>query len=254
MVVMEIFSFSFLFLLFIVGIYVLRGIRIIDQYERGIVLTLGSYSYTLQPGLKIVVPIIQRLIKVDIRITTSDIPQQEVITRDNVPVGINAVVYFQVTKPEDAVLKIQDYTYAVTQYAQTALRDVIGGVELDSLLIDRQKIADEIKKIVDSETTEWGVDVTAIKIQDIELPADMKRAMAKQAEAERERRATIIRSQGELSASENLKKAMQQMAASGAISLRTLQTIEATTANPANTVVFALPIEIIEGLKKLTSK
>ena len=254
MVVVEIFSFSFLFILFIVGVYVLRGIRIIDQYERGIVLTLGSYSYTLQPGLKIVVPIIQRLIKVDIRITTSDIPQQEVITRDNVPVGINAVVYFQVTKPEDAVLKIQDYTYAVTQYAQTALRDVIGGVELDSLLIDRQKIADEIKKIVDSETTEWGVDVTAIKIQDIELPADMKRAMAKQAEAERERRATIIRSQGELSASENLKKAMQQMAASGAISLRTLQTIEATTANPANTVVFALPIEIIEGLKKLTSK
>jgi len=251
---MEAFSF-FTTTLIIIGILVvLRGIRVIDQYERGIVLTLGSYSYTLQPGLKIVVPFIQRLIKVDIRITTSDIPQQEVITRDNVPVGINAVVYFQISKPEDAVLKIQDYTYAVTQYAQTALRDVIGGVELDSLLIDRQKIADEIKKIVDSETTEWGVDVTAIKIQDIELPADMKRAMAKQAEAERERRATIIRSQGELSASENLKKAMQQMAASGAISLRTLQTIEATTANPANTVVFALPIEIIEGLKHLTKK
>src|SRR3990170_4456167 len=243
---------GFLLVLLAIGfLLLLSSLKVIDQYERGIVLTLGSYSYTLQPGLKIVVPIIQRLIKVDIRITTSDIPQQEVITRDNVPVGINAVVYFQVTKPEDAVLKIQDYTYAVTQYAQTALRDVIGGVELDSLLIDRQKIADEIKKIVDSETTEWGVDVTAIKIQDIELPADMKRAMAKQAEAERERRATIIRSQGELSASENLKKAMQQMAASGAISLRTLQTIEATTANPANTVVFALPIEVLQGLKNL---
>src|SRR3989344_1884260 len=245
------------FLLVLLGIgflLLLSSLKVIDQYERGIVLTLGSYSYTLEPGLRLIVPIIQRVIKVDIRITTSDIPQQEVITKDNVPVVINAVVYFQVTKPEVAVLKIQDFTYAVTQYAQTALRDVIGGVELDSLLIDRQKIAGEIKKIVDSETTEWGVDVTAIKIQDIELPADMKRAMAKQAEAERERRATIIRSQGELSASENLKKAMQQMAASGAISLRTLQTIEATTANPANTVVFALPIEIIEGLKKLTSK
>ena len=241
-------------LLFIIFILLLKTLVVIDQYERGIVLTLGSYSYTLQPGLKILIPIVQRIIKVDIRITTSDIPQQEVITRDNVPVGINAVVYFQVSKPEDAVLKIQDFTYAVTQYAQTALRDVIGQVELDSLLTDRQKIADEIKKLVDSETSEWGVDVTAIKIQDIELPADMKRAMAKQAEAERERRATIIRSQGELSASENLKKAMDQMSSSGAISLRTLQTIEATTANPANTIIFAIPIEIIEGLKKLGGK
>ncbi|MBI3955206.1 slipin family protein [Candidatus Gottesmanbacteria bacterium] len=248
---MEIISVLFIIFIIIAALLVLSGLKVIDQYERGIILTLGSYSYTLEPGLKVVVPIIQRLIKVDIRITTSDIPQQEVITKDNVPVGINAVVYFQVTKPEVAVLKIQDFTYAVTQYAQTALRDVIGGVELDSLLIDRQKIADEIKKIVDSETTEWGVDVTAIKIQDIELPADMKRAMAKQAEAERERRATIIRSQGELSASENLQKAMQMMSSSGAITLRTLQTIEATTANPANTVVFALPIQVIEGLKKL---
>lgn len=238
----------------IVVLIILSGIKIIDQYERGIVLTLGSYSRTLSPGLNIVIPIFERIIRVDIRITTSDIPQQEVITKDNVPVGINAVVYFMVTKPEDAVLKIKDYTYAVTQYAQTALRDVIGGVELDSLLVERQKIADEIKKLVDSETTDWGVDVTAIKIQDIELPADMKRAMAKQAEAERERRATIIRSQGELSASENLKKAMEHMSASGAISLRTLQTIEATTANPANTIVFALPTEVLEGLKKITSK
>lgn len=247
--------FTLLIIFFIIGIFLaFSGLKVIDQYERGIVLTLGSYAYTLQPGLNIIIPIVQRIIRVDIRITTSDIPQQEVITKDNVPVGINAVVYFQVTKPEDAVLKIQDYTYAVTQYAQTALRDVIGGVELDSLLVDRQKIADEIKKIVDSETTEWGVDVTAIKIQDIELPADMKRAMAKQAEAERERRATIIRSQGELAASQNLQQAMEMMATSGAISLRTLQTIEATTANPANTVVFALPIEVIEGLKKLTSK
>ncbi|OGG17157.1 hypothetical protein A3D78_03775 [Candidatus Gottesmanbacteria bacterium RIFCSPHIGHO2_02_FULL_39_14] len=245
--------FIWILIIFVVILF-LKTLVVIDQYERGIVLTLGSYSYTLSPGLKVLIPFVQRLIKVDIRITTSDIPQQEVITRDNVPVGINAVVYFQVSKPEDAVLKIQDYTYAVTQYAQTALRDVIGGVELDSLLTDRQKIAEEIKKIVDQETTEWGVDVTAIKIQDIELPADMKRAMAKQAEAERERRATIIRSQGELSASENLKKAMEQMAKSGAISLRTLQTIEATTTNPANTVVFAIPIEIIEGLRKLGGK
>jgi regulator of protease activity HflC (stomatin/prohibitin superfamily) len=241
-----------LMLVILVVLVILSGLKVINQYERGIVLTLGSYSNTLEPGLQVVIPVIQRLIKVDIRITTSDIPQQEVITKDNVPVGINAVVYFQVTRPEDAVLKIQDYAYAVTQYAQTALRDVIGGVELDSLLTERQKIADEIKLIVDKETVDWGIDVTAIKIQDIELPADMKRAMAKQAEAERERRATIIRSQGELAASKNLQEAMKQMSTSGAISLRTLQTIEATTANPANTVVFALPTQVLEGLKKLT--
>ncbi|MDP3998496.1 MAG: slipin family protein [bacterium] len=238
---------GFLFLL------ILSGIKIIDQYERGIILTLGRYSYTLDPGLRVVIPIIQRIIKVDIRITTADIPQQEVITKDNLPIGINAVVYFRVTKPEDAVLKIQNYFYAVTQYAQTALRDVIGGIELDTLLTERQQIAEEIKALVDQETTEWGLDVTAIKIQDIELPADMKRAMAKQAEAERERRAVIIRAQGELTASENLKKAMEQLAVSGAISLRTLQTIESTTANPANTVVFAVPLEILEGFKHLAT-
>lgn len=245
---------SFLPIVIVVGIILLfKTLIIIDQYERGVVLTLGKYSNTLQPGLNILIPILQRVIKVDMRITTSDIPQQEVITKDNVPVGINAVVYFQVKKPEDAVLKIQDYTYAITQYAQTALRDIIGGVELDGLLTERQKIADEIKTIVDQETTDWGIDVTAIKIQDIEVPADMKRVMAKQAEAERERRATIIRSEGELSASENLNKAMGMLAKSGAISLRTLQTIESTTANPANTVVFGIPIEVLEGFKKLTS-
>lgn len=245
----------FLVVVLIVGIYLLaKTLIVVDQYERGVVLTLGTYSYTLEPGLKILIPIVQRVIKVDVRISTADIPQQEVITKDNVPVGINAVVYFKVTKAEDAVLKIQDYAYAVTQYAQTALRDVIGGVELDTLLTERQKIAEEIKNIVDKETVDWGVDVTAIKIQDIEVPADMKRVMAKQAEAERERRATIIRAQGELTASENLNKAMTQLAKSGAISLRTLQTIEATTANPSNTVIFAIPVEVLEGFKKLVGK
>lgn len=233
---------------------ILPSIKIIDQYERGVVLTLGVYSYTLSPGLKLIIPIIQRMIKVDLRITTADIPQQEVITKDNVPVGINAVLYYQVERPEDAVLKIQDYAYAVTQYAQTALRDVIGAVELDMLLIEREKLAEQIKAIVDKETAEWGVNTTAIKMQDIELPADMKRVMAKQAEAERERRATIIRAQGELSASENLKKAMENMSASGAISLRTLQTIESTTANPANTIIFALPTEVLAGLKDFFKK
>jgi regulator of protease activity HflC (stomatin/prohibitin superfamily) len=203
--------------------------------------------------LKILVPIFQRVIKVDIRIQTADIPKQEVITKDNVPVGIKAVVYFQVTKPDIAVLQIQNYTYAVTQYAQTALRDVIGGGELDTLLTEQEKFGEEISKIVDEETAKWGVDVTSIKIQDIEVPPDMKRVMAKQAEAERERRATIIRAEGELTASENLTKAMQLMASNGAISLRTLQTIEAASDNPSSTIVFALPIEIVEGFKSYMS-
>lgn len=230
---------------------VLSGIKIIDQYERGVVLTLGSFTGILSPGLRIVIPFIQRLIKVDMRITTVDIPQQEVITKDNVPAGINAVVYFQVESPEAAVLKIQDYSYAVTQYAQTALRDVIGGIELDTLLTEREKVAEQIKSLVDKETAAWGVNVTSIKMQDMQLPADMKRVMAKQAEAERERRATIIRAQGELSASENLKKAMQNMSSSGAISLRTLQTIESAGDKAGNTVVFTLPTEVLAGLKKL---
>src|SRR3989344_2241918 len=238
-------------ILIFLSLVVISGIKIIDQYERGVVLTLGSFSGILGPGLRVVIPFLQRLIRVDLRITTADIPKQEVITKDNVPAGINAVVYFQVEKPDDAVLKIQDYYYAVTQYAQTALRDVIGGIELDALLTEREKIAEQIQTLVDIETAEWGVNVTAIKMQDIELPADMKRVMAKQAEAERERRATIIRAQGEMSASENLKKAMQNMSASGAISLRTLQTIESAGTKAGNTVIFALPTEVLAGLKKL---
>lgn len=232
------------------ALIILSGIKIIDQYERGVILTLGSFTGVLQPGLKIVIPIIQRLIRVDMRITTLDIPKQEVITKDNVPVGVNAVVYFQVEKPEDAVLKIQDFEYAVAQYAQTALRDVIGGVELDSLLTEREQVAEQIKTIVDKETGEWGINVTSIKMQDIELPQDMKRVMAKQAEAERERRAAIIRAQGELSASENLKKAMANME-NGAISLRTLQTIESAGTKAGNTVIFTLPAEVLSGIKKL---
>ncbi len=243
----------FIFILFFIVYLIFKSIVIVNQYERGIVLTLGTYSYTLNPGLKLVIPIFQRVIKVDIRINTLDIPKQEIITKDNVAVSINAVVYFQVTKAEDAILKVKDFAYAVSQYAQTALRDVIGGIELDSLLSDRQKISDEIKVIVDSETVEWGVDVTSIKLQDVAVPDNMKRVMAKQAEAERERRATIIRAQGELTASENLSKAMTQMSQSGAITLRTLQTIESASTG-GNTMIFALPVEILEGFKKLTQR
>ena len=243
------------YLWWVVLLFLAAGIKVINQYERGVVLTLGRYSSTKEPGLKFVWPIFQRIIRVDIRIATSDIPSQEVITRDNVPVGINAVVYFQVEQAADAVLKIQDYIFAITQYAQTALRDVIGGVQLDDLLTERIKIAEEIKKIVDEETVAWGVNVTAIKIQDIELPADMKRVMAKQAEAEREKRAVIIRAEGEMAAGADLAKAAQMLsAAPGAMSLRTLETIEKLNPDPSKMIIFALPTEILEGFKALTGR
>ena len=234
-------------------ILLIGGLRIVDQFERGVVLTLGKYTSTRQPGLTWILIGIQKMTMVDLRITTTDIPQQEVITKDNVPVGINAVVYFQVQSAENAILNIKDYTLAVSQYAQAALRDVIGGVELDAVLSEREKIAEEIQKIVERATQPWGILVTDIKIQDIELPADMKRIMAKQAESERERRAVIIRAEGEFTAAEKLAQAASVLsAAPGGISMRTLQTIEKINPDPSKTVIFALPIEFMEGIKSLS--
>ena len=238
----------------IIVFFILVGLRIVDQYERGVILTLGKYTSTRQPGLNWILVGIQRMIKVDLRIATVDIPQQEVITKDNVTVGINAVVYFKVDSAEKAVLEIQDFRHAVALYAQAALRDVIGGVELDFLLSERDKIAEEIKKIVDVATDPWGIDVSIIKIQDIELPADMKRVMAKQAEAERERRAIIVRAEGEYTAAGKLSQAAQILSSvPGGISMRTLQTIEKINPDPSKTVLFALPIEFFEGLKTLAN-
>lgn len=232
----------------------LVGLRVVDQYERGVVLTLGKYTSTRRPGLNWILVVVQRMIKVDLRVDTVDIPRQEVITKDNVTVGINAVVYFRVDSAEKAVLEIQDFRSAVALYAQATLRDVIGGVELDTLLSERDKIAEDIKKIVDVATEPWGIDVSNIKIQDIELPADMKRVMAKQAESERERRAVIIRAEGEYSASERLAQAAERLSsAAGGIALRTLETIEKINPDPSKTVIFALPIEFFEGIKSIAA-
>ncbi len=242
----------FLWFIVVLAVFVIIGLRVIDQYERGVILTLGKYTSTRLPGLNWIFPVIQRMIKVDLRITTVDIPQQEVITKDNVTVGINAVVYFRVDVAEKSVLEIQDVKRAVALYAQATLRDVIGGVELDVLLSERDKIADEIKKIVDVATDPWGIDVSNIKIQDIELPADMKRVMAKQAEAERMRRAIIIQAEGEFTAAEKLSQAAGVLnSVPTGISLRTLQTIEKINPDPSKTVLFALPIEFMEGIKSL---
>ena len=221
------------------------GIKLLYQYERGVVFTLGKYSGTRDPGLTIVIPILQTMRKVDMRIKTAEIPRQEVMTKDNIPMLVNAVVYFKVIHPEDAIIKIEDYVFAVRQYTQAALRDVIGNSEMDFVLTEREQIAQSIKEIVDSETSGWGVDVESIKIQEVELPAEMKRAMAKQAEAERERRAMIIASQGELSASENLRQAAENLAKSkGALHLRTLQTIRDIAADPSEKIVLFVPSDL----------
>lgn len=221
------------------------AIKLIYQYERGVVFTLGKYSGTREPGLTFIIPIIQTMRRVDMRIKTADIPRQEVMTKDNIPMLVNAVVYFKVVSPEDVIVKIEDYVFAVRQYTQAALRDVIGNAEMDFVLTEREQIADSIKKIVDAETSGWGVDVESIKIQEVELPAEMKRAMAKQAEAERERRAMIIASQGELSASENLRQAAETLAkSSGALHLRTLQTIRDIAADPSEKIVLFVPSDL----------
>lgn len=229
------------------------GLRLVYQYERGVVFTLGKYAGTRSPGLTVIIPVLQSMRKVDMRIKTADIPRQEVMTRDNIPMLVNAVVYFKVVSPEDVVIKIEDHVFAVRQYTQAALRDVIGNSEMDFVLTEREQIADSIKKIVDAETSGWGVDVEAIKIQEVELPAEMKRAMAKQAEAERERRAMIIASQGELTASENLRQAAENLSKTpGALHLRTLQTIRDIAADPSEKIVLFLPSDLGRLTETLT--
>ena len=234
------------------GVLVLSSIKLLYEYQRGVVFTLGRYTGTRDPGLTFIIPVIQSMRKVDMRIQTADIPRQEVMTKDNIPMLVNAVVYFRVVSPEDVIIKIQDHVFAVRQYTQAALRDVIGNSEMDFVLTEREQIAQSIKEIVDAETSGWGVDVESIKIQEVELPAEMKRAMAKQAEAERERRAVIIASQGELAASENLRQAAENLAkGQGALHLRTLQTIRDIAADPSEKIVLFVPSNLGRALGSL---
>ena len=229
----------------------LLGLRVVNQYEKTIVLTLGKFTSMRDPGLTWIFPGIQKMTKVDMRIATVDIPEQEVITKDNVPLRINAVVYYQIENAEKAILNIQNYPIAVADFSQVALCDVVGGFELDHVLSERETIADKIKEIVDKTTESWGINITAIKLQDIELPEDMKRIMAKQAESERERRAIIIRAEGELQASIKLAEAAKVLAgADGGLAMRTLQTIEKSS----NNTIWALPTEILQGFANIGKK
>lgn len=227
-------------------------IRVINQYERGVLFGFGRYKGIRGPGLNLLVPIYHDLKVVDTRVKTVDIPKQEVMTKDNVPVNINAVIYFRVKDPEKAILHVKDYFYAVSKYGQTSLRNVAGEASLDELLSERQKIADELRKIVDEATDPWGIDVTAIELQDIELPENLKRVMAKQAEAEREKRGVIINSEGEVVASKNIAKAAKTLySSSGALHLRTLHSINDLASDHSQTTVYAIPIEVLRAIERL---
>ena len=247
-------GFGFLFAL-VAAMVIISGIRIINQYERGVVLTLGRFSGIKSPGMRVVIPILQQMTKVDVRSTPVDVPSQEVITKDNVTIKVDAVVYFRVISAERAVLQTNNYVYATSQFAQAALRDVVGNVELDEVLSKRDQISQEIKQIVDSETDKWGIDVENVKIQNIELPQDMKRAMAKQAEAERERRAVIITAEGEKASAQQVAEAAEMLSrVPGGISIRTLQTLEKIAVEPSQKTVFVLPAELIDLAKSLTNR
>ncbi len=239
----------------VVVILIVLSVRIIQQYETGVVFQLGKYSRTLHPGLNFIIPIIEYARVVDMRISTNDIPKQQVITKDNVPVSINGVVYFKVIDAQVAIINVQSYLYAVSQYAQAALRDVVGGMTLDDLLAEREKIGDEIEEIIQKEAKTWGLQVMAIKLQDLDMPEDLKRIMSRQASAEREKRATITKAEGDKLAAVNLAEAARTMAASpGAMQLRTLQTIDGLGPSPSNTVVLAVPVDVLELARGLNIK
>lgn len=237
-------------LTFIAFFVLLPGFCIIMQFEKGVVFTLGRYTKTIGPGLRWVIPFIQTVQKIDMRIETVDIPKQEVITKDNIPVNINAVVYFHVKTPESAVIEISDYVFAVIQLTQSALKDIVGNNDLDTILSERKRLGEDIKAIVDEATDKWGIDIDSINIQEIELPEDMKRAMAKQAEAERNRRAMVISASGEVESSKKMLEAAKTLEKSPVtLQLKTLQTIKDISTSSSQKVVL-FPLELMDLLRK----
>lgn len=239
-------------------ILILISIKQINQYERGIKFSFGRYVGMMEPGWRIVWPVIQSFQKVDIRTKAVDVPDQEAITKDNVSTRISAVIYYKVKDASKAVLEVENFFFAVHQLAQTTMRNVVGEVELNDLLANRDKIAQRIRDIVSETTGSWGLEVASVELKDIILPEDMKRTMAKQAEAQREKQATIINSEGEVIAAKNLSEAAKLMAQTpGALHLRTLNSINDISSDQSNTVVFAVPLEVlraIEGLSEMFEK
>lgn len=229
-------------------------LRQINQYERGVMFLMGRFVGVKEPGWRIVVPIFQQLKKVDMRVKAVDVPEQKAITKDNISVGVNAVIYYKVSDASKAILEVEDFIYAMSQLAQTTMRNIVGEVELDELLAGREKISERIRSVVDIASDPWGIKVSNVELKDIALPADMERTIAKQAEAEREKRAVIIKAEGEMISAENMAKAAQTLAsAPGALHLRTLQSINDISSDQSNTIVFAVPLEALRALEGLAS-
>ena len=231
-------------------VWLLRAsLRIVKEYERGVIFRLGRVTGAKGPGLFWLIPLVDQMRPVDLRVVTLDVPTQEAITKDNVTVKVNAVCYFRVLSPEDAVINVANYLLATQQIAQTTLRSVLGQSELDELLSERDQINQQLQQIIDEQTEPWGVKVSVVEVKDVELPQSMQRAMARQAEAEREKRAKIIHAEGELQASEKLAEAAGVMATqAGSLQLRYLQTLSEISAEHNSTIIFPLPIELMEAL------
>jgi len=245
---------SLLIILIVIAVILLREVK---QYERGVVLTMGRFTSLQEPGWRIIVPIFQQMEKVDLRVKAVDVPDQKVITRDNVSASINAVIYYRVSDAAKAVLEVENFRFAVSQLAQTTMRNIVGSAELDEVLAQRDKLSERIQQIIDKETDEWGITVENVELKDFFLPDDMERTIAKQAEAERERRSVIIKAEGEVAAAENIAEAARMLSASpGALHLRTLQTLNDLSSDQSNTIVFATPIEVLrafEGIKDVVT-
>ncbi len=239
----------------IAGAIVLASIRQVNQYQRGVKFQLGKFVRLVEPGWRLVFPIFQSMTKVDIRTKAVDVPLQETITKDNVSAKINAVIYYKVMDVGKAVLEVENFWYAVNQLAQTTMRNVCGELELDQLLANRDTAASRIREIVEATAGAWGIHVQAVELKDIVLPDDMQRIIAQQAEAERERRAVVIKSMGEVAAAENLAKAANMLsAAPGALHLRTLSTISDVSQDESNTLIFAMPLEVLRALERMGNK
>jgi regulator of protease activity HflC (stomatin/prohibitin superfamily) len=240
---------------FIVLVLILSMLRQINEYERGVTFTMGKFTGIKSPGWKIIVPIFQQLNKVDMRVKAVDVPDQKAITKDNISVNVNAVIYYNVMDASKAILAVEDYFHAMSQLAQTTMRNVVGEVELDELLGERDRISERIRGIVDTASDEWGIKVENVELKDVALPPDMERTIAKQAEAERERRAVIIKAEGEVAAAENMAKAAEMLSSNtGALHLRTLQSLNDLSSDQSNTVIFALPLEILRAFEKFNTK
>lgn len=245
-------TYIFLGILVLFFIIVLKQI---NQYERGLLFTMGRFTRIINPGWRIVVPIFQSIKKVDMRVKAVDVPDQKTITKDNISVTVNAVIYYKVVDAAKAILEVENFFYAVSQLAQTTMRNVVGEVELDELLSQRNTISEKIQKIVDEASDPWGIKVDNVELKDVSLPEDMERTIAKQAEAERERRSVIIKAEGEVAAAENMAKAAGMLASQpGALHLRTLQSINDISSDQSNTIIFAVPMEILKAIEGFNKK